>query len=142
GADAVGDQLVVGAAEDDGGDVVRGERGGRGDGLVDRRVVRALHGLGQSPAGHLGDGDVRGEPLDQVALVGAARGGGGGPDGERSAAGRGRLDGGDGADDRKVRLVAGAQGGEGVHGGGVAADDQGVGPVHGGRLGDGQGAPG
>src|SRR5690606_3873005 len=83
-----------------------------------------------------------GEVLDEVALVGAAGRGGCGPDREGAAAGRGRFDRRDGADDRQRGLVAGAQGGEGVHGGRVAADDQRVGAVGGGRLGDGEGALG
>ncbi len=73
-ADALGDQFVVGAAEDEGGHVVRSARGGPCDRGVDRGVVRVVHRVREPGARHLGDGHAVGELLDQTALVRAARG--------------------------------------------------------------------
>ncbi|ESU45994.1 hypothetical protein P376_6028 [Streptomyces sp. HCCB10043] len=101
-----------------------------------------LHGVGEAGAGHLGDLGGAAEFRDQSALVGAAGGGRGGPDGDGAAA-RGRgLDRGDRADDRQGGLQLGADRRQGVDRSRVAGDDQRVGALGRGCAGDVQGQGG
>ena len=106
-ADAVGDQFVVGAAQDDGPLRSRGVQGGRGgDRGVDRRRVGVLTASASPGQGTSVTATPSREVADQAALVGAARGGGGGPDRDRPAARRGGLDRGHRTDDRQRRFQA------------------------------------
>ena len=134
-ADLAGSQLVLGAAEHDGAAVGRRAGGRIGHGGPHGCLGAGVDRVGQTRAGDRRDPRRAGEVGDELALIGAGRGGHGRPDGDRIAERRGGLDRGDGADDRDAGLELGPQRAEGVHGAGVAGEHEHVGPERRGRPG-------
>ncbi len=128
-ANLIGGELVLGAAEDDGLAAGRGlcRRGGHGGGR--RGLGPGVDGIRKTGAG---DGDDLGGPAefgDQPALVGARRGGRGGPDRHDPVGGGRGFDGRHRADDRDSRLELGPQRLERVHRPGIARHDEDIGLV-------------
>jgi len=108
-ADPVHYKLVLGAAEHYR-PCVGGSRRSRGEHRRrDRLLVGSFDRVGEAWAGHLGHRHTIGELTDQFLLIRASRRGSGRPNRDRVAARRRWLDGGDGADDRQVRLEFGSQ---------------------------------